>query len=124
MRKLSTKWFKKWAKKANLSNQDMLEAVVNLEKDLSVADLGGNIYKIRVKRGNRGKSSGFRTIVVYKKEDRVIFLYGFGKNEKSNIDKSELQYFKKLGSDLLLLNAKQLTDSIEQRILFNLEVSG
>jgi len=124
MRKLSTKWFKKWANKANLSNQDMLEAVVNLEKDLSVADLGGNIYKIRVKRGNRGKSSGFRTIVVYKKEDRVIFLYGFGKNEKSNIDKSELQYFKKLGSDLLLLNAKQLIDSIEQRILFNLEVSG
>ena len=124
MRKLSTKWFKKWAKKVNLSNQDMLEAVVNLEKDLSVADLGGNIYKIRVKRGNRGKSSGFRTIVVYKKEDRVIFLYGFGKNEKSNIDKSELQYFKKLGSDLLSLNAKQLTDSIEQRILFNLEVSG
>ena len=74
----------------------MLEAVVNLEKALSVADLGGNIYKIRVKRGNRGKSSGFRTIVVYKKEDRVIFLYGFGKNEKSNIDKSELQYFKKI----------------------------
>lgn len=102
----------------------MLEAVVNLGKDLSVADLGGNIYKIRVKRGNRGKSSGFRTIVVYKKEDRVIFLYGFAKNEKSNIDKSELQYFKKLGSDLLSLNAKQLTDSIEQRILFNLEVSG
>lgn len=124
MRKLSTKWFKKWAKKVNLSNQDMLEAVVNLGKDLSVADLGGNIYKIRVKRGNRGKSSGFRTIVVYKKEDRVIFLYGFAKNEKSNIDKSELQYFKKLGSDLLSLNAKQLTDSIEQRILFNLEVSG
>ncbi len=74
MRKLSTKWFKKWAKKANLSNQDMLEAVINLEKDLSVADLGGNIYKIRVKSDNRGKSSGFRTIVVYKKEDRVIFL--------------------------------------------------
>ncbi len=52
----------------------MLEAVINLEKDLSVADLGGNIYKIRVKSDNRGKSSGFRTIVVYKKEDRVIFL--------------------------------------------------
>ena len=123
MKKLSAKWFQKWAKKVNLSNQDMLEAVANLEKDLSVADLGGNIYKIRVKRDNRGKSSGFRTIVVYKKEDRAIFLYGFGKNEKPNIDKSELQYFKKLGSDLLSLNAKQLTDSIEQQIFFNLEVT-
>ena len=122
MKKLSTKWFKKWAKKAKLSNQDMLEAIYNLEKGLSVADLGGNLYKIRVKRGNRGKSSGFRTIVVYKKEDRAIFLYGFGKSEKANIEASELLYFKKLGSDLLLLDINQLKDSIEQQILFDLEV--
>ena len=100
----------------------MLEAIYNLEKGLSVADLGGNLYKIRVKRGNRGKSSGFRTIVVYKKEDRAIFLYGFGKSEKANIEASELLYFKKLGSDLLLLDINQLKDSIEQQILFDLEV--
>ena len=100
----------------------MLEAITNLENSLSVADLGGNLYKVRVKRAGKGKSSGFRTIVVYKKEDRAIFLYGFGKNEKENIDKSELQYFKKLGKDLLSLNLVQLKQSIEQGILFNLEV--
>ena len=122
MEKLSTKWFKKWSKKANLSDQNMLEAITNLENSLSVADLGGNLYKVRVKRAGKGKSSGFRTIVVYKKEDRAIFLYGFGKNEKGNIDKSELQYFKKLGKDLLSLNLVQLKQSIEQGILFNLEV--
>ena len=122
MEKLSTKWFKKWSKKANLSDQNMLEAITNLENSLSVADLGGNLYKVRVQRAGKGKNSGFRTIVVYKKEDRAIFLYGFGKNEKGNIDKSELQYFKKLGKDLLSLNLVQLKQSIEQGILFNLEV--
>ena len=122
MRKLCTKWFNKWAGKANLSNLILLESINNLEKGLSVVELGGNLLKIRVKRAGKGKSSGFRTIVVYKKEKKVIFLYGFGKNEKSNIDKAELQYFKKLGRDLLALDAKQITYSIEKQILFDLEV--
>lgn len=123
MKKLCTKWFIKWATKANLSNKNLLEAINDLEKGLSIADLGGNLFKIRVKRAGKGKSSGFRTIVIYKKKDKAIFLYGFGKNEKSNISKTELQYFKKMGNDLLVLNTKQITDSIEKQILFNLEVS-
>ena len=122
MKKLSTKWFKKWAKKAGLNNGDLLEAIKNLENGLSVAELGGNLYKIRVKRGNRGKSSGFRTIVVFKQADRVIFLYGFGKNEKANIAKDELQYFRKLGDELLSLDSVQLSNSITEQILFDLEV--
>ncbi|MCP3887745.1 MAG: type II toxin-antitoxin system RelE/ParE family toxin [Desulfobulbaceae bacterium] len=123
MKKLCTKWFIKWASKANLSNQNLLESIDDLEKGLSIADLGGNIFKLRVKRPGKGKSAGFRTIVIYKKKDKAIFLYGFGKNEKSNISKTELQYFKKMGNDLLVLNSKQLTGSIEKQILFNLEVS-
>jgi len=122
MRKLSTKWFNKWAEKANLSNSNLLESIDNLEKGLSVVDLGGSFFKIRVKRVDKGKSAGFRTIVSYKKEEKVIFLYGFGKNEKSNINKAELQYFKKLGKDMLALEDKQVLDFIEKNILFDLEV--
>ena len=122
MRKLSTKWFNKWAEKANLSNLNLLESIDNLEKGLSVVDLGGSLFKIRVKRADKGKSAGFRTIVAYKKEEKVVFLYGFGKNEKSNINKAELQYFKKLGKDMLALEDKQVLDFIEKHILFNLEV--
>jgi len=122
MRKLCTKWFRKWFMKANLSHKDLLEAIGNLEKNLSVAELGGNLYKIRIKRSGRGKSSGFRTIVVYKKEEKAIFLYGFGKNERSNINKTELQYFKVLGGDLLKLDSKQLIESIEKNVLFDLEI--
>lgn len=94
MRKLTTKWFKKWSEKVNLSSFNLLESIDNLEKGLSAVNLGGGLFKIRVKRDGKGKSAGFRTIVAYKKEEKVIFLYGFGKNEKSNINKAELQYFK------------------------------
>ena len=122
MRKLSTKWFKKWSKKANLSNQNMLEAIKNLETGLSTADLGNHLYKVRIKRAHSGKSSGFRSIILYMAKDRAIFLYGFGKNEKASINKAELRYFKKLGNDLLALTLDQLKQFIEQKILFDLEV--
>lgn len=122
MRKLSTKWFKKWSKKANLSNQNMLEAIKNLETGLSTADLGNHLYKVRIKRAHSGKSSGFRSIILYMAKDRAIFMYGFEKNEKANINKAELQYFKKLGKDLIVLTFDQLKQFIEQKILFDLEV--
>jgi hypothetical protein len=121
MKKLSTKWFRKWSKKANLSNQDLLETIQNLESGLSVSDLGGNLYKVRVKREHSGKSAGFRTIIVFKSGDKAIFIYGFGKNEKDNINKSELQYLKKLGHDLITLDPRQLKLAISKGVLLDLE---
>ena len=121
MKKLCTKWFRKWARKSKLSDNSLLESIENLENGLSVVDLGGNVYKVRIQRQGKGKSSGFRTIVVYRVKERVIFLYGFGKNEKSNIDRQELSYFKKLGNDLLALDDEQINNSIKQQILFDLE---
>jgi len=121
MKKLSTKWFKKWSKKVKLTNDNLLGAIGDLEDGLSTTDLGSHLFKVRVKREHSGKSSGFRTIIVYQENEKAIFLYGFGKNEKENIDKSELQYFKKLGGDLLALNSEQLEESIGQKILFDLE---
>ena len=122
MKKLSTKWFKKWAKKSKIKDQDLLDTVDNLINGLSTADLGSNLFKIRVKREHSGKSSGFRTIVVYKENEKAIFLYGFGKNEKDNISKIELLYFKKLGADFLALDENQIKQLIEAKSLFEIEV--
>ena len=121
MKRLSTKWFQKWSKKAKLNKQNLLDAISDLGDGLSTADLGSNLFKVRVKREHSGKSSGFRTIILFKADDRAIFLFGFGKNEKENIDKNELQYFKKLGKDLLSLDSKQLEAAISKEVLFNLE---
>jgi hypothetical protein len=98
-----------------------LDAIDALETGLSTADLGNHLFKVRIKREHSGKSSGFRTIILFKADDRAIFLFGFGKNEKGNIDKNELQYFKTLGNDLLSLNYKELEKAISNKILFNLE---
>lgn len=124
MRYLSTKWFKKWCRKRHLSRHELLQAIDDLEKNLSTSNLGGGLYKVRVSSVNSGKSSAFRTIIVYKKGDRAIFIYGFAKKGKSNLENSELQYLKKTGKDLLSLNADQLQKAIERQILFDLEVQN
>lgn len=68
MKKLSTKWFKKWSAKIGLSDQELIVAIDDLMLGLSVADLGGDLFKVRVKRKHSGKSGGFRTIIVYQKK--------------------------------------------------------
>lgn len=121
MRKLTTKWFRKWSRKANLDNENLLKAVSDLEEGLSTANLGGHLFKVRIMREGSGKRSGYRTIIVFRKDDRAIFLYGFGKSERGNIDKNELNYFKKLGRDLLALNSSQLLKAIKEKVLYDLE---
>jgi hypothetical protein len=97
------------------------ESIVDLENGLSVADLGKNLYKVRVKREGQGKSSGYKTIAVFKKKKRVVFLYGFAKNERENISDKELYYFQKLGGDVLKLNSSQIEKAIKNNVLFDLE---
>ena len=121
MIKLKTKWFNKWAKKNKLSSDALSKAIQNVEDRLSVANLGANLFKIRVAREGSGKSGGFRTLLVYRKDYRAVFLYGFGKNEQDNINNSELTIFKKFGTDLLSMSESNIIKAIEDGELFSLE---
>ncbi len=122
MRKLYTKWFMKWARKVRLGRKDLLEAIKNLEKGLSTVKLSSNLFKIRVKQRGQGKSGAFRTIIAFKEGDKAIFLYGFRKNEKSNISTVELESLKKLAKDLLKLDSITINNLIKDKILFDIEV--
>ena len=95
----------------------MLEGIDNIESGFSTSNLGSNIYKVRIAKSGKGKSGGFRTILVYNKNNRAVFLYGFSKNEQSNISKTELNYFKKIGADLLKLSEDELVLSIKSKAL-------
>ncbi|MCK5647315.1 MAG: type II toxin-antitoxin system RelE/ParE family toxin, partial [Gammaproteobacteria bacterium] len=80
-----TKVFGRWSEGEGLTDEDLCHAVDEIDRGLVEASLGAKLYKKRVARTGQGKSGGFRTIVTYQKEDRSIFLYGFGKGSKSNI---------------------------------------
>jgi hypothetical protein len=70
--------------------------------------LGGGLLKKRIARSGQGKRGGFRTLVATNKGTRWVFVYGFPKNERSNIDKDEEEALKKLAAHLLALTVSAL----------------
>jgi hypothetical protein len=55
---------------------------------------------------------------------RIIYLYGFSKNERDNISSKELEAFKKLTKDYLVLSPTQLERAETIGILIPLEESN
>jgi len=60
----------------------------------------------------RGKRSGYRTIMAYRAGERSVFLYGFGKNERDNIDGDELARWKIAGRVILEGDADWIVSAI------------
>ncbi len=120
MKKLKTKWFNKWAKKQKLSNEKLCLAIEDMQNNLSSANLGGGLYKVRVASTESGKSSSFRTIVVYKKDDRAVLVYGFMKKEQENLSATELKSFKTLSKDILALSDEALESAIEKGVFIEI----
>ena len=81
------------------------------------ADLGGGVVKKRVALPGRGKSGGARTLVATNKGSRWFFVFGFEKNDRANINDSELEALQDLAKDLLARTGQQLDLAVEERSL-------
>jgi hypothetical protein len=68
--------------------------------------------KQRIARSGQGKRSGYRTIMAYRAGERSVFLYGFGKNERDNIDGDELARWKIAGRVILEGDADWIVSAI------------
>ena len=114
-----TKVFDRWANEQGLTDQSLCQAIREMIAGLIDADLGGGLYKKRVARTGKGKSGGFRTLVATNRGDLWIFVFGFAKNERDNINKKEKDALKKLANYYLslsleaLLKAQQSIELIE-----------
>ena len=63
------------------------------------------------------KSGGYRTVIAYRSSRRSVFLYGFAKSERDNIDDRELKDLKKLARQYLGYSNSQIATALEQREL-------
>ncbi len=104
-----TRWFDRWARKQGLTTPSLCAAVREMTAGLYDADLGGGLFKKRIGRQGQGKSGGFRTLVATNKGNRWVFVFGFPKNERSNIDKDEAEALKKLAAHLLSLTPQAIS---------------
>lgn len=96
-----TRWFDRWSDKEGLTDRSLCTATKEMKDGLFDADLGSGLFKKRVAKQGKGKSGGFRTLVATNKGDRWVFVYGFSKNTRSNIDKDEEEALKKYADEVL-----------------------
>jgi hypothetical protein len=117
LRVFTTKVFERFARKERLDDARLCEAITRAERGLVDADLGGHLIKQRVARPGGGRSGGFRTVIAYRSSRRSVFLYGFAKSERDNIDDRELGDLKKLAKHFLTFTDEQIAAAISEREL-------
>lgn len=88
-----------------------------MERGLHDGDLGGGLIKKRVARAGSGKSGGYRMMVAYREAERAVFLYGFAKNERDNIEPDELATLKDLADGLLTADDGMIAKALKDKSL-------
>jgi hypothetical protein len=108
VRTFKTKAFTRFAYNAGISDAALCGVVRDTERGLVAADLGGGVIKQRIARSGQGKSGGFRTLIVFKAGTCAIFVHGFAKKDKDNLERDELVALKRLATELLAYDEKEL----------------
>jgi hypothetical protein len=109
-----TRVFVRFARKQRLDDQRLREAIARAARGVVDADLGGHLIKQRVARPGGGRSGGYRTVIAFRASHRSVFLYGFAKNERDNIDDRELADLKRLARLYLAYTDAQIETALEQ----------
>lgn len=112
MRLLKTKSFSRWARKERLRDKALLEAAEEIRRGLVNADLGSGLMKKRVARTGGGKSGGYRVLVATDMRLRCVFLYGYAKSERDDMDDRELAGLKRLAQAYLGLDEESIAQGL------------
>lgn len=119
-----TKSFARFARKAGLANDALIEAASAVAAGQADADLGGGVFKQRVARSGGGKSGGYRTIILFKAGGYSFFAHGFAKNEKGNISAKELKALKQLAALYLGYSADEIGAAVSGGALIEVMEDG
>ena len=124
MRIFLTKVFARFAESEDIAINALRDAVMRAEAGLIDADLGGGVIKQRVARRGGGKSGGYRTIILFRKESKAIFAYGFAKKDRDNITPHGLKIYRGLARLMLMYSDAEIVAAIEGRELKEIKSDG
>jgi len=60
-------------------------------------------------------------MIAYRAKDRAVFLFGFAKNERENIEPDELTFLRRLANNWLSADAFRMSEEIEAGNLKEIE---
>lgn len=113
-----TKHFKKWSRKRRVLAGQLLAAADELDSGIIDACLGPFLFKKRLKINNRGKRAAARTILFYIKGDKLIYLYGYMKNEKEELTAAEYKAIRTIADAFERVNNDDIKRGIKIGELF------
>ncbi len=124
MRIYKARWLARFMRRERIADRSLREAITRAEQGLVDADLGGGIIKQRVAREGQGRSGGYRMLVAYRAGERAVFLYGFAKRERENIDPDELLTLREIGAAWLTADERHIRQAIEEGLLQEVRDDG
>ena len=117
MRIFKTKIFARFAHRQRISDASLCEAVRRAELGLLDAQLGGGVIKQRVGRPGQGRSGGYRVLIAYRPRSLSVFLYGFAKSERNNVDDDELATLRDVAKGWFQADASTLARAIADGLI-------
>jgi hypothetical protein len=117
VRIFKTKWLVRFARHERIRDTSLREAISRVMRGQIDADLGGGVIKQRIARAGQGRSGGYRMLIAYRAKDRAVFLYGFAKNERENIDPDELLTLREIGAAWLAADTQQIERALKENVL-------
>jgi hypothetical protein len=117
LRVFKTKSFGRFARSHRISDASLCDAIRRAERGLVDADLGGGVIKQRVARPGQGRSGGFRTLIAYRAKARSVFLFGFAKNERDNVDDNELTTLREIAKVWFAADVRGLARAIAEGLI-------
>jgi hypothetical protein len=117
VRVFKTKEFARFSRRDKIADAWLCEAVDRAERGLVDADLGGGLIKQRIARAGQGRSGGYRTLMAFRSKERTIFVYGFAKSERDNIDSDELEYWRRIARSFLNMPDATIATMLNQQEL-------
>ncbi|WDA38982.1 type II toxin-antitoxin system RelE/ParE family toxin [Sphingobium sp. YC-XJ3] len=114
-------WFERFARKERIADSALRDAVERAESGLVDADLGGGVIKQRVARPGKGKSGGYRTLILFRQGDRAIFAFGFAKSAQANISKADLALLRNAAAEALEWSDEELDRLVASETLVEID---
>jgi len=117
VRVYKTKWFARFARRERISDSSLCDAVQRAERGLVDAALGGGVIKQRVARPGQGRSGGYRVLIAYRHDVKAVFLYGFAKSKRDNVEDDELDTARDIAKGWLEADARQFARAIAEGLI-------
>jgi hypothetical protein len=124
VRIFKSRWFQRFARKEGIADAALLETADRADKGQIDVDLGGEVIKQRIARCGQGRSSGYRTIILFRRGTNVFFVYGFPKSQRANIEADELKQFREAAKHVLALTERQLAELLKRGDFIEVKEDG